>query len=156
MAVSIGVQRGYGCRDYVSTQTVVLLSISPFCPACPFAGTGKPVGNKWKSVLTKSILTVLSNVEINRDSAGTRKKVWIQHVYVMIESIIMKFYWISVVPQCNGSSPSETVFESVFIQQPYLFIGVCFILLCSFLSTNLSDWLGRTFWNNLCLCCMGH
>jgi len=43
----------------------------------------------------ESILTVLSHTEINRDSAGTRKKVCINRVSVIIESIIMEFYCIN-------------------------------------------------------------
>jgi len=39
-------------------------------------GTGKLVYNRRKSVLTESVLTVLSHIEIKRNSAGTRKKVY--------------------------------------------------------------------------------
>jgi len=38
------------------------------------AGTGKLVYNKQKSVLTESVLTVLSHIEIKRNSAGTPEK----------------------------------------------------------------------------------
>ena len=76
----------------------------------------------------KSVLTILSHSEINRDSAGTRKKVFINQVCVITESIITKF---------------RHIHTSLLLWSPIIFLPCDFYLLLSssssfFSSPNLS------------------
>jgi len=88
-------QSGYqrdGCGVYISTRAMVLISVC-CTQRVHSVTTRKLVCNKRKSVLMESVLTVLSHIEINGDSARTRKKSN-KRVSVITESVIMKFYCI--------------------------------------------------------------
>jgi len=82
------------------------------------AWTGKLVRTNWV------LLTVLSHIEINRDSDRIRKQVSINLVSIVTESIIMKFYCMYTTSPCEGNRLNLLAMKCMTNLQPFSFYNL--------------------------------